>query len=193
MLVDLDDIVKLYIPTALDYAHPKIWYRIYISSDDNKHPEDLEHIKSLKTLRQVYCYAIGDMYSLIHCCESGDAIEEIDGPESYIKVYNNIDYDRCEYKISKLRPKDIKLGYLIQFESFRNDSDRGYIRKIHTNFYEKDYKYEDGCGRIYGTSTYDDLDDDTYERSIATTDVGENMHEYPKEYSKEAEKFVILD
>jgi hypothetical protein len=188
MLVDLARLVESYIPGPLDYSHSKIWYRVYIGYNGTygkyNSPCNLEHVRSYKTLRQVYAYAWEDREIIMdHTWGDSDSIKEYDSDKFHALVYENI-----EYRILKLRPRDIKLGKMIQFQVFGHDS--GYIRKIHTNYYEKDYKQYHNYGSF--SSQYDDYNDDTYDRSIATSDAGADMYAYPKQYMHVAEKLAIL-
>lgn len=199
MLNEINKLAQTYIPTALDYAHPKIWYRIYNCSDDNKHPDDLEHVRSFKTLRQVYAYALGDREELIGCIGGGcRLLSEEDSKDRNTLNYAFTSYvvgeiingklvnipenynDFREFTIRKLRPKDIKLGWLIRFELYTNCF--GFIRKIHTDYKEKDYKDYDGNGgdKFCGCDEDPGSDESDYKSEIEP------------QYYKEAAKYVIL-
>ncbi len=139
MLNDIEKLAEKYVPGAADYRHSKIWYRIYNSSDDSKHPGDLEHVHSFKTLREIYAYALEDRDVLIGCLYSIDElIETIDQEDRHTIIYNSGYAGRREFTIKKLRPKDIRLGWLIRFELFTRDF--GFIRKIHIDYKDTDYK-----------------------------------------------------
>lgn len=198
MLIDIELVAQQYIPDIIDYSHPKIWYKIYNSSDDNKHPGDLEHVRSFKTLRQVYAYALKDREVVINCIDEYKRFFMEDDTEKYNAIYYTVTYhedtdDACiwddifehyEFKIRKFRPRDIKFGWLIRFELFTRDF--GFICKIHTDYIESDYK-------DYDHKKYNNGDKINNYRFNYINDPINYKNEIDPLYYKEAERYVIRD